>query len=107
MEKEELISKIIEIDKKAKEQIDKEKNKKENMKEFVEKEFAQKKQEIDGEYHIKIEFEKKKYAEKFLEEKKKIDEEIIKELEDVAQRYKDNEERMINESFEIIKSGDE
>ena len=107
MEKEDLINKIIEIDKEAKEQICKEKEKNNNIKEYVSKEFAQKKEEIDEEYHFKLELEKKKFAERFLEEKKKIDSKIVKELEEVADRYKKNENKIIEENFEIIKSGEE
>ncbi len=107
MEKEELINKIIEIDKKAREQINKEKDKSFNMQKYVGEEFEQRKKEIDEAYKSKLEAEKKKYADMFMQEKKKIDEELKKELDEITKNYKENEQRIINENFEKIKAGEE
>ena len=43
----------------------------------------------------------------FLQEKKKIDEELKRELDEIAQKYKENEQRIIDENFERIKAGEE
>ncbi len=107
MKKEELINRIIEIDKKAKEQINKEKDKSFNMQRYVSEEFEQKKRAIDEEYKAKLDAEKRKYADMFLQEKKKIDEELKRELDEIAQKYKENEQRIIDENFERIKAGEE
>ena len=107
LEKEELINRIIEIDNKAKEQIGKEKDKSINMLEYVNDEFAQKKEKMDEEYKTKLDNEKKKYADMFLVEKKKIDEEMKKELDEITKKYKENEKKLIEENFEKIKAGEE
>ena len=54
MEKEELINRIIEIDKKAKEQINKEKDKSFNIQKYVSEEFEQKKSELDAEIYCLV-----------------------------------------------------
>ena len=107
MEKEELINRIIEIDRKAKEQISKEKDKSINMSEYVENAFLQEKKKMDDEYKLKLDAEKKKYADMFLQEKKKIDEKMKNELDEIVQKYKENEERIINENFNKIMAGEE
>ena len=43
----------------------------------------------------------------FMKEKQKIDEELKKELDEITKKYKENEQRMIDENFEKIKAGEE
>lgn len=107
MEKEELINKIIEIDKEAREQIQKEKELSIHMQAYVEEEFAKEKKQMDDNYKKKLDLEKQKYADKFTEEKQKIDFKIKMELENIVKVYKENEQNIIEENFKKIKCGEE
>lgn len=99
----EIFNKIIEIDEKAKEIVNIEKEKKSNIDEYIESEFGIKKVVLDMEFKEEIENEKRKYNEKFEEIKKNIDNSVQKEISDLEEKYNSNQNEIIKNIIDSIK----
>lgn len=99
----EIFNKIIEIDEKAKEIINSEKEKKANIDEYIESEFGIKKVVLDMEFKDEIEDEKRKYNEKFEKIKKDIDNSVQKEINDLEQKYNLNQSEIVKNIIDSIK----
>lgn len=100
---EEIFNKVIEIDEKAKEIVNIEKEKKLNIEEYIESEFGIKKVVLDMEFKDEVEKQKKIYNEKFQEVKKQIDDNVQKEMEELKNTYKLKENEIIRNIIDTIK----
>lgn len=103
---EEIFNKIIEIDNNAKAITNLEKEKKQNIEEYIENQFGIKKVVLDMEFKDNIENEKKKYDNIFQEKKNEIDNKIKQEIEETEKIYKEKENEIIENIINIIKKGD-
>lgn len=101
---EEIFNKIIEIDNKAKLIVNDEKEKKNNLDEYIEKEVNIKKNVLDFELKNEIEKEKIKYEKLFQEKKYEIDNEIRKKIELAEEIYREKEDKIIDSIISNIKN---
>ncbi len=104
---EDILNKIIEIDKKARDVIDNEKDKKQNMEEYVENEFKIKKEIIEKEYKERLNKEKDKYNNMFETRKSELDEQLRSEVEKLTNSYKEKESQVIQDIIASIISEEE
>lgn len=104
---EDIFNKIIEIDEKSKEIVSSEKEKKQNIDEFIENEFNTKKVVLDMEFKEHIEAEKQKYEEMFMQKKEEIDEQVKTQIEDVEEKYKNIEKEIIRNFIDSVKNEEE
>lgn len=100
---EEIFNRVVEIDEKAKEIVNIEKEKKLNIEEYIESEFGIKKVVLDMEFKDEVEKQKKIYNEKFQEVKKQIDDNVQKEMEELKNTYKLKENEIIRNIIDTIK----
>lgn len=101
---EEIFNKIIEIDKKAKQIVATEKDKKQNIEEHIESEFNTKKVILDMEFKEQIQLQKRKYEEMFQERKQEIDEKLKTEMKETESTYKEKEDEIIKSIISSIKN---
>lgn len=104
---EEIFNKIIEIDEKSKQIVKSEKDKKQNIDEFIESEFNTKKVVLDMEFKEKIETEKSNYVEMFIQKKQEIDAQVKKQIEEVEKDYKNKENEIIRKIVDSVKNEEE
>jgi len=104
---EDVFNKIIEIDRKSREIVSSEKNKKQNIDEFIQNEFNTKKVVLDMEFKEHIIAEKQRYEEMFRQKKQEIDIQVEKMIEAVEENYKKNESEIIRNIMYSIKNEEE
>lgn len=100
---EEIFNKIIDIDKKAKDIVESEKNRKINIEEYIEKEFTAQKALLDAEFKNEIDQKKKMYDNNFEEVKQKINSNSQKEIEEIEKIYREQENDIIQNIINSIK----
>jgi formate dehydrogenase maturation protein FdhE len=104
---EEILNKIIEIDNKAKAIVYDEKEKKNNIEEFIESEFNTKKTVLDLEFKDSINKEKEKY-DKLLQEKKIESDNLLRsQIEELEKKYRESEEEIIKNILSSIIKGED
>lgn len=85
---EEILSEIIEIDKNAKKIAKEEKDKKENIDNYIEEEYRTKKTVLDLEYKDELKKQKEKYETELENQKKEIEENTDKEINKIKSEQK-------------------
>ena len=102
-----IINKIIEIDNKAKAVIEREIEKKNNIEDFIDSEFKNKKAELDLEYKKQIKIQQDKFNSMFEEKKNQIDDSVKQEILNIEKNYKQIENKMIEDILNSIKNMEE
>lgn len=100
---EEILKKIIEIDNNAKAIVQDGKNKKEQIEETIEKEFATQKESLDNAFKEEIEKQKKEFESKLNEREAIVDMKTRNEISRIETEFKDSEQEVINSIINSIK----
>lgn len=103
---EDILKEIIEIDKEARIVIKDEKEKKNNIDDFIESEFRTKKAVLDLEYKEEVTKQKEKYKKLFEDKKNEIDKQIQNKISELEKSYKEKEKNIIENIINSIKNGE-
>lgn len=104
---EDILKEIIEIDKDARAIVQVEKEKKQNLDDFIESEFKTKKAILDLEYREEIVKQKEKYNKLFEQKKIEIDNRVKEKIEEVEKNWKAKEKDIIENIVNSIKNGED
>ncbi len=99
---ENILNKIIELDRQAKQKVFQAKEKEENIESYISKKIEEEKQTIDSKYLNKKKIIQEKYDEKLEKRKKEIDEENKKTIDKLHQMYENSKQQILGELLNEI-----
>lgn len=99
---EEIINKLIDIDKMSKKIVDEQNNRKESIDELIETEIEKQKLEINAKYDLKLKMKNEEMANKLQENKKRLLGREQKEINNLEKEYNDLKETRIQKMISKI-----